>query len=342
MGTMGFEFEVLHKADVQPFQQALAERSKSAIAAAGKNGALGRFLARAQRQRRGMQQLTVFDRQGNVVSRVGELGSYSQAAFSPDGSRLVVIKNDPDTDGQDVWAFDIATGKGTAITADTAPDFAPIWSPDGNQIAYVSIRENTHAIYRRASKGTGAEELLYQHTSGAAIVLTDWSADGRFLCFWSGDAMFMLPLSGDRTPIALGNQEFLGRGGRFSPDSRLLAFNSNQSGRFQIVVKPLDAVTSQAGTTRVSQGAQITTDGGVGGIFWRRDGKELFYLSLPPGQTIMAVDVAGASPFQAGTPKPLFKLPNPVGAPAQLSSVSSPDGQRFVFAVNVTARPPAQ
>jgi Tol biopolymer transport system component len=339
MGTMGFEFEVLRKEDVQVFQQALAERSKGAIAAAGQNGTLGRFLARAQRQRRGLQQLTVFDRQGNVVSRVGELGSYAQAAFSPDGSRLAVIKNDPDSDSQDVWAFDIATGKGTAITADQAPDSAPIWSPDGSQIAYVSIRENTHAIYRRSSKGTGTEDLLYQHSSGRPIVLTDWSADGRFLCFWSGDEMFMLPLSGDRKAIALGRDQFFGRGGRFSPDSRLLAFNSNQSGRFQIYVRPLDAVTGQpSGTTASPEGAQVTSEGGIGGIFWRRDGKELFYLSQPPGQAMMAVEVAATAPFQVGTPKPLFKIPNPVGAPAQLSSVSSPDGQRFVFAVNVAPR----
>ena len=74
-----------------------------------------------------------------------------------------------------------------------------MWSPDGRSIAYVSVRDNTHGLYRRAADGTGNEERLYQHTTGAPIVLTDWSADGRFLCFWSGDTMFVLPLAGDRT-----------------------------------------------------------------------------------------------------------------------------------------------
>jgi Tol biopolymer transport system component/mono/diheme cytochrome c family protein len=341
MGAVGFTFEVLHKDDVPYFQQALGERAKTAIQAAGQNGALGRFLARRARDRRGLQQLTLFDRQGTVVGRVGEPGQYSQAAFSPDGSRLAVIKRDPDTDGQDVWTFDIATGKGVAITSDTAPDSAPIWSPDAKQIAYVSIRENTPAIYRRSSTGAGAEELLYQHNNGALIVLTDWSADGRFLCFWSGDEMFVLPLTGERKVIALGKDPFFGRGGRFSPDGHLLAFNSNQSGRFQVYVNNVDSVLGNpVATSSPSQNVQVSNDTSVGGIFWRRDGKELFFLSLPPNQSVMAVDVAtGPTTFRASAPSTLFKLPTPVGAPAQLSSVSSPDGQRFVFAVNVPTRP---
>ena len=347
MGTVGFSFEVMQKPDVPVFREALAARSKEAIAAGGKNGTLGRFLARQQRQSRGLQQLTVFDRQGTVVSRVGEPGSYAQPAFSPDGSRLAVIKRDADTDAQDVWTFDVATGKGTAVTSDSAPDTAPVWSPDGGQVAYVSVRDNTHGLYRRAANGVGSEERLYQHTSGASIVLTDWSADGRFLCFWSGDTMFLLPLTGERKPIELAKDEFFGRGGRFSPDGRFLAFNSNRSGRFQIYVSPIPTVASvsiagSAGAptaTPASAQAQVSNDGGIGGIVWRKDGKELFFLSQPPEQTVMAVDLATTSALPASAPRQLFKLQTPIGAPAQLSNVSSPDGQRFVFAVNVSAKP---
>lgn len=336
MGTVGFSFEVLKRDELTAFEQALAQRNKSAIAAAGQNGVLGRFLARRAREQRGLQQLTVFDRQGGIVGRVGEPGRYSQAAFSPDGTRLAVIKFDPDNDTQDVWSFDVATGKGRAITADSSPDSAPIWSPDGKWIAYVSVRDNTPAIFRRPSDGIGAEERLYQHSSGMQIVLTDWSVDGRFLCLWQGDSMFLLPVSGDRQLIALGKDPFFGRGGRISPDGHLLAFNSNASGRFQVYVNGLDGALGNAPSpTTPSQNVQISNDTSIGGIFWRRDGKELFFLSLPPNQSVMAVDITTQDGFRASPPTMLFKLPTQVGAPAQLSSVSSPDGQRFVFAVNV-------
>jgi WD40-like Beta Propeller Repeat len=335
MGTIGFTFEALQQADVPRFQSALGARNKAAIAAAGENGTLQRFMAHQKRQNAGLEQLTIYDRSGSVVTRVGEPGAYSQASFSPDGTRLAAIKIDPARDTQDVWAFDIATGKGTAVTEDAAIDTAPVWSPDGQYIAYVSARDNVHGIYRRAANGHGPEELLYKHTTAALIVLTDWSMDGRFLGFWNGDTMFILPLEGERKVIQLGKEDFFGRGGRLSPDGRFLAFNSNRSGRFQVYVSPIDPET---GTRSASAPAisQVTTDGGIGGIVWRKDGKELFYLSQPPKQTLMVVDVSGAG----AAPQRLFELPVPIGAPAQLSNICSADGQRFVFAVNVRKPPP--
>jgi Tol biopolymer transport system component len=291
--------------------------------------------SRKEDETRPRQQLTLFDRQGTVVKRVGEASLYSQAAFSPDGSRLAVIG---DGASQDVWVVEVATGQRTVVTSDAFQDRAPVWSPDGSRIAYVSTRDNTPAIYQRSSNGQGAEELLYRHESGGLIVLTDWSPDGRFICFWSGDAMFLLPVSRDRKPIALGAGEFFGRGGRFSPDGGLLAFNSNQSGRFEIYVKEIGA-TSDA--PPASARVQVSSDGGVGGIFWRRDGKELFYLSQGP-QAIMAVEILSRSPLRVGAPRVLFKIPAPIAAPAQLSSIGSPDGERFVFAVTVAPTAPSK
>jgi mono/diheme cytochrome c family protein len=345
MGTVGFGFEVLNKSDVPGFEQALAARTKAAIAAGGKDGTVGRFLASQQRLNRGLQQLTVFDRQGTVVSRVGAPGSYAQASFSPDGSQLAVIKRDLDADTQDVWTFEVANGKSRAITSGSSQNSAPVWSPDGRFIAYVSVRDNTHGLYRRASDGTGNEERLHLHATGSPIVLTDWSADGRFLCFWSGDSMFVLPLADDGTPIELKREQFFGRGGRFSPDGRFLAFNANDSGRFQIYTRLLDWTLLAPSSSAAPSGArndaprsQVSNDGGIGGIVWRKDGRELFYLSQPPRQTVMSVEVNTTPVFEARQPRALFEIPAPIVAPAQLSNISSPDGQRFVFAVPVPSR----
>ena len=182
------------------------------------------------------------------------------------------MKNDPDTDGRTL-DFRYRDGQGHSHHVGRAAGRRAVWSPDGTLIAYVSDREKTNGIYRRAANGTGAEELVYTHTTGAPIVLTDWSADGRFLCFWSGETMFVLPLTGERKPIELGRE----RGGRFSPDRRLLAFNSNQSGPFQVYVKDLAESTRQPTAGGPVQSTQVSNGPSVGGIFWRRDGKELFY-----------------------------------------------------------------
>ena len=225
-----------------------------------------------------------------VVTRIGEPALYQHAAMSPDGTQVAVVKIDPDSGNQDIWTFEVATGRARAVTADEARDWTPVWSADGRSLAFSSARDNTYGIYRRAADGTGAEERLYQHDTGATIFLTDWSADGRFICFWAGETMFVLPLTGERKAIELGRE----RGGRFSPDSRLLAFNSNQSGPFQVYVKDLAESTRQptAGGPAV-QSTQVSNGPSVGGIVWRRDGKEHFYLSIQGGQGLMAVEVHG-------------------------------------------------
>jgi Tol biopolymer transport system component len=211
----------------------------------------------------------------------------------------------------------------------------PVWSADGRSIAFASARDNTFGIYRRSVDGKGAEERLYQHAGAAAIFLTDWSADGKLLTFWSNDSLFVMPLTGDRAPAELTNA----RGGRFSPDGRLLAFNglAQPPGRFHVYVVRLDASSSAslAASLKASP-RQVSIDNAIGGIVWRRDGRELVFMSQPPKPLIMAAEVtSGTSGVESGTPRVLFALPPGVGGPAQLSSVATPDGDRFVFALSL-------
>jgi WD40 repeat protein len=283
---------------------------------------------KTQRQRGPRQQLTLFDPAGAIVAQVGEPGLYTQAAFSPDASQIAVIRTDVESGYPDVWTFDVATGRGRAITSDKAVDSAPLWSPDGKSIVYSSTRDNIPTLFRRAADGTGAEEQIYRH-DGGAMILTDWSRDGRFLTFWSNQGQFVLPLTGNREPIAIGE----GRGARFSPDGRWLAYSmadATQAGRFHTVVRPFDASAIASAASPAPR--QVSQANAIGGIAWRSDGKELFFLSQPPGQVMMAVDITGSEP---SAPRKLFPLPPGVGAPAQLSNISSPDGQKFVFAVTV-------
>jgi Tol biopolymer transport system component len=290
-----------------------------------------------------LRQITVLDRQGKTVRKVGEAGLYDLPALSPDGTRVAVVRNDPVTDNVDIWSIDMSTGKGTAITSDEDQDITPIWSPDGKQILYVSIPARNArfwSIYRKAADGSGSAEQLFRFTPGASLQLTDISADGKYLGFSSGGALFVVSLTGTdplaRKAIEYMRDEYNEFLGRFSPDSRFVAYVSNESERNQIWVRPFDSVS---GTPPVVGKWRVSKDGGDSMIAWRADGGELYYLhnDVDTGDTmVMAVEIVMAPSFQAGTPRLLFRLPmSPQGNPGQWKNVTK-DGQQFIFTVPVT------
>jgi len=282
--------------------------------------------------------LTVFDRQGKVVATVGERAIYSQPVFSPDRTRLAVLKNDLESETRDIWVLDVATGKSTRITSNqiSEQEFVlwPVWSPDGSQVAYVALRAGYEGLYRKAANGEGSEELLYQHP-GARLTLRDWSLDGRFLSFsttdFSGGTLYALPLAGDaeRQPIVVFRSESQMQGSRLSPDSRFLSYQSDQSGKNEVYVRPF-APSAGAGATAATGPWQVSDQGGQGAAFWRRDGKEMYYLAAD--RAVMAVEVSTAPRFEFGKPKLLFRLSEAVPVTPGLASVSR-DGQRVVIAV---------
>src|SRR5437867_11490542 len=119
--------------------------------------------------------LTFYDREGKVVGTAGERGLYGQPVFSPDKTRVAVLKNDLDAESNDLFVVDVATSKTTRITRSGMREFVQgaVWSPDGTQLAYAALRGGTEAIYRKASNGEGAEELFYTNT-GCGLNLPDW------------------------------------------------------------------------------------------------------------------------------------------------------------------------
>jgi Tol biopolymer transport system component len=149
------------------------------------------------------RQLTWFNRQGDVVGRPGEPGPYGTMKVSPDGTRAVVVQNDPRQGGNpDLWIVDLVNGASRRFTFDPGFDGQPVWSPDGRSIAWMGSRNNQMGLYRKAADGTGTDELLA--APEGFTNLTDWTHNG-YLIFMMGGNVQALPVtadaSGARTPI---------------------------------------------------------------------------------------------------------------------------------------------
>ena len=174
-----------------------------------------------------------------------------------------------------------------------------------------------------------------------ALDHADRSTDGRFLSFHDGywGVLYVVPVSGDEEALERQAMEWLRdeysvAQARFSPDSRFIAYLSDEIlvDIFQVYVGPFDATEPDAGRGGATP-VQVSHASALGMISWRQDGKELYYLT--PDWEVMAVDVATIPTFQAGTARILFTLPDPLrGDPGRWRNVS-PDGQRFVFVIDV-------
>lgn len=290
-----------------------------------------------------LQQITIFDRDGKEISKVGEPGLLSQPAFSPDGTKLVFVKSDLNTGLNLIWTVDIATGKAVAVNDATHPGQGPMWSPDAKYILYTAPSgEGTKiaiGVYRKPADGSGSAELLFRNTPGAGFQLTDISPDGKYLLGGSGGVLLVVPLTGTdplaRKSIEFSRGEFNETTGRFSPDGKFIVYRSDEDNALkgEVYVRPFDAATGLPGDGKW----RVSKDGVNAMIHWRSDGKEIFFRGMEletNDLVVMSADVSTAQGFQTTAPKALFRLPGPLNG--NLNNIRR-DGQRFVFAVNVPA-----
>jgi len=268
------------------------------------------------------RQLTWFNRAGEELGPVGEPDAYTYPFLSPDEKTIAVTKVNPQAGAADIWLIDLRRGHPSRFTFDPETDFLPIWSPDGTRIVFTSSRNGSWDLYQKATSGTAQEEVLLKSNEGKFP--TDWSADGQFIAYnrmspEGGTDLWVLPLFGDRKPIPFVQSEFLEVFGHFCPNGRWLAYVSDESGRAEVYVRPFP----------VSAGIWPVSTGGGTQPRWRRDGKELFYLS--PHGKLMVVEVNAGDRFRAGAPKALFQMRLPVdfGWLSGNYAVTA-DGQRFL------------
>jgi serine/threonine protein kinase len=286
------------------------------------------------------RQLAWFDRSGNELGKVGDAHSADidqpDLSLSPDGRRGALGRI---TNGNyDVWLVETTRGVLSKFTSDAAVDFRAVWSADGSRIFFASNRNGQVDLYQKLVIGTVNEEPLLT-TSGTKHPV-DSSPDGRFLLYnytsfnYSflpgggnmGWDIWALPLDGDRKPFPVVQTNFDERDAQFSPDGKWIAYQSNESGRFDIYVQPFPGPGRRWGPISTNGGAQVR---------WRHDGKELFYIGLD--ERLMAVSFQLASNGQAletGTPVPLFRTRVGGAAGPGSGGVQGTDRQQYAVSAN--------
>ncbi len=276
------------------------------------------------------------DRVGATIGPPLAPRAYGSPRLSPDQTSVIVAVADATTAQPDLWLVALTRGTVSRVTSDQSTDWFPVWSPDGGRVFFGSARTGSSTIFQKAGVAPEEEFANRVLVNSVATYPTDVSRDGRFLlCMQStsrGYNLGVMPLSGERklSPFVDGLSNEVQ--GRFSPNNRWVAYASDESGKFEVYVRPFPAENTQSTTISIAGGMQPE---------WRGDGKELFYISADGKLTAVPV-VTEEAAFRAGSPRALFdvEVPEPT-APYPTHYAVTADGQRFFVntAVDQPTRP---
>lgn len=267
-------------------------------------------------------QPTWVNRQGTVTGTAGPRAHYRGIALSPNGLQMAAHRHVGE--GGDIWVTDLTRNATSRLTMDpTMENQAPVWSPEGQRIAFSSTRNGKTGLYVQPVQTTGGESLIYEADTGTALPF-GWTPDGKALIFGAPGAdtrrdIFMVAIEGDRVPTPVVQTPAIETHGQLSPDGRWIAYTSNETGATEVYVQ---APNAGARKWPISLG-------GGNAPRWRGDSRELYYI----GEGKMwAVEIRGTGDtLVAGSPQALFShggvSPH---AGTQFSYAVARDGRKFL------------
>ena len=266
------------------------------------------------------------DRQGREEPLKAPVRSYRYPRLSPDGQRVALDIAD---EQRDIWIWHLAGETLTRLTLDPAQEQYGVWTPDSRRIVFSSSRVvGIPNLFWQAADGTGAVERLTESQNpqfpmtvspdGMSLVVRE-DRQGQF------SDLMLLPLQGERRLAPLVQTPFRELNAEISPDGRWIAYQSAESGRDEIYVRPFPDVNEGRW--------QVSTGGGTRPL-WARSGQELFYITALD-DTLMSTAISGTPVFKSSNPTKVFDMPaySVGGNTANIGRTYdvSPDGRRFLM-----------
>ncbi|MFI5279218.1 MAG: protein kinase [Gemmatimonadales bacterium] len=231
-------------------------------------------------------------------------------ALSPNSRRLAI--GEATEAGDDIWIKQLPRGPRSRLTFDSSAEYRPRWSPDGLSVDYVGLRGPAAAIYRKRADGTGTEQLVAQ--LGVNIHEVARTRDEKWLVLRTGGTVgqvgardiLVRHIGVDSVPRPLlASPAFDEAAIALSPDGRWIAYETDETGRTEVYVRPFPNVDGGKW--------QVSTGGGVSPL-WAKSGRELFFVD--GGQNVVTAPVLPGPTFRLGERRTLFHLSDDVYLPA--------------------------
>jgi len=263
------------------------------------------------------------DREGHEELLDAPPRRYVYPRLSPDGTRIALDVSDPPD--RDIWIWDIGRHALERFTLDPADNPIGVWSPDGRSIAFGSDRFGPTQLYlQRADKSDEPTRLL---ESDRLQMPLSFAPDGRLLFSEEVPShrrdIHVLSLDGSRRVQSLVHSPGQDGNAEVSTDGRWLAYDSDESGQFEVYVRPYPNTDGARWQVSVGGGKQP---------LWSRDGRELFYRDFDG--TLLSVPVTDRPTFAAGRPQRVLGDRSYLGGGRSLTARTydvSPDGRRFLL-----------
>ncbi len=267
--------------------------------------------------------LAWFNRDGKEIGTVNVKGSPYVVSLSPDGTKAATSVGQPG--GADVWVYDLVHGGETRLTFGNNVGFAPIWTPDGRAVTYVSAQRDAGGgeIVSKPSTGQGTEAAVVAHAS--RVVPNSWSPDARHLLYMNfaggkGPRVWVHDIGSDPSDHELLHTDLSAGEARFSPDGKWIAYSSG----YQVYVVPYPSLSTRYAISR-GEAAQPV---------WARDGRQLYFIAVD-GTLMSASLMERADGLQVGPPRALFQTNIIQVVEAYTQFDVSPDGSRFLINTRV-------